>query len=80
MVPVRTVAKRAHRVEYARFRVILTRRRVSDARETHGLITRTVHPVVPPHVDYAITPLGSSAVPAIEVLRAWGAAYRKKRS
>lgn len=48
--------------------------------ETHGLITRTVHPVVPPHVDYAITPLGSSAVPAIEVLRAWGAAYRKKRS
>ena len=48
--------------------------------EAHGLITRTVHPVVPPHVDYAITPLGASAVPAIEVLRAWGAAYRKKRS
>lgn len=48
--------------------------------EAHGLITRTVHPVVPPRVDYAITPLGSSAVPAIEVLRAWGAAYRKKRS
>jgi DNA-binding HxlR family transcriptional regulator len=48
--------------------------------EAHGLITRTVHPVVPPHVDYAITPLGRTAVPAIEVLRAWGAHFRKRRS
>ena len=48
--------------------------------EGHGLITRTVHPVVPPHVDYAITPLGRSAVPAIEVLRAWGASFRKRRA
>jgi DNA-binding HxlR family transcriptional regulator len=48
--------------------------------EAHGLISRTVHPVVPPHVDYAITPLGRSAVPAIEVLRAWGASFRKRRS
>jgi DNA-binding HxlR family transcriptional regulator len=48
--------------------------------EAHGLITRTVHPVVPPHVDYAITPLGRSAVPAIEILRAWGATFRKRRS
>jgi DNA-binding HxlR family transcriptional regulator len=48
--------------------------------EAHGLITRTVHPVVPPHVDYAITPLGRSAVPAIEILRAWGASFRKRRS
>lgn len=26
--------------------------------ERDGLLTRTVHPVVPPHVDYALTPLG----------------------
>lgn len=26
--------------------------------EADGLITRTVHPVVPPHVDYALTELG----------------------
>ncbi|HBK46677.1 MAG TPA: transcriptional regulator [Xanthomonadaceae bacterium] len=26
--------------------------------EEDGLIKRTVHPVVPPHVDYALTPLG----------------------
>ena len=48
--------------------------------ERHGLITRTVHPVVPPHVDYALTPLGQSAVPIIEALRQWGAAFRRRRS
>ncbi len=47
--------------------------------ERHGLMTRTVHPVVPPHVDYEITPLGRTAVPAIEALRTWGAAYRRRR-
>lgn len=26
--------------------------------EQDGLIRRTVHPVIPPHVDYALTPLG----------------------
>jgi len=27
--------------------------------ERDGLVERTVHPVVPPHVDYSLTPLGS---------------------
>lgn len=48
--------------------------------ERHGLITRTVHPVVPPHVDYAITPLGVTTLPAIEALREWGQLYRRKRA
>lgn len=48
--------------------------------EQHGLITRTVHPVVPPHVDYAITPLGRTTVPVIELLRTWGASFRRKRA
>ncbi len=47
--------------------------------EQHGLITRTVHPVVPPHVDYAITPLGRTTVPIIAALRTGGAAYRRRR-
>lgn len=46
--------------------------------EVAELLTRTVHPVVPPHVDYAITPLGRTALPAIEALRSWGAVYRKR--
>ncbi|HEX4931544.1 MAG TPA: helix-turn-helix domain-containing protein [Gemmatimonadaceae bacterium] len=45
--------------------------------EDAGLLTRTVHPVIPPHVDYAITELGRTAIPAIEALRAWGAKYRR---
>lgn len=28
--------------------------------EEDGLVSRTVHPVIPPHVDYALTPLGHS--------------------
>ena len=46
--------------------------------ERDGLIVRTVHPVVPPHVDYAITDLGRSALPAIEALREWGGFFRKR--
>lgn len=45
--------------------------------ERDGLLTRTVHAVVPPHVDYAVTPLGTTAVPAIDALRAWGATLRR---
>ncbi|MBL8750349.1 MAG: helix-turn-helix transcriptional regulator [Planctomycetes bacterium] len=30
------------------------------AMERDGLVLRTVHPVVPPHVDYALTPMGDS--------------------
>jgi DNA-binding HxlR family transcriptional regulator len=47
--------------------------------ERAGLVSRTVHPVVPPHVDYAITTLGLTTIPAIDALRAWGTLYRKRR-
>lgn len=41
------------------------------ALERDGLLTRTVHPVVPPRVDYALTPLGSTLVPTVRALLAW---------
>ena len=46
--------------------------------ERDGLVTRTVHAVVPPRVDYTITRMGQSAVPVIEQLRSWGAKFRRK--
>jgi DNA-binding HxlR family transcriptional regulator len=39
--------------------------------ERDGLVTRTVHPVVPPRVDYALTALGVSLQGLLESLRVW---------
>ena len=39
--------------------------------EAHGLLTRTVHPVVPPHVDYALTPMGASINEPLAELCGW---------
>jgi DNA-binding HxlR family transcriptional regulator len=39
--------------------------------EHSGLISRTVHPAVPPHVDYALTALGFSAAVPLRELRVW---------
>lgn len=44
--------------------------------ERDGLVTRTVHPVVPPRVDYELTPLGASLLEAIAPLVAWTRAHR----
>jgi len=44
--------------------------------EADGLVTRAVYPEVPPRVEYAITELGRTAIPAIDTMRDWGARYR----
>ncbi len=43
--------------------------------ERDGLVTRTVHPVVPPHVDYRLTPLGESLGEALCGLWIWAEAH-----
>lgn len=45
------------------------------ALEADGLIARTVYPVVPPRVDYALTPTGRTLVPLIERLTEWAATH-----
>jgi DNA-binding HxlR family transcriptional regulator len=40
--------------------------------EEAGVLSRTVFAVVPPRVDYALTPLGLSLEPVIVALREWG--------
>ena len=45
--------------------------------EKDGLVTRFVHEVVPPRVDYELTRYGKSAIKLIEELRQWGLAAMK---
>lgn len=40
--------------------------------ESEGFISRKVYPVVPPKVEYTITPRGSRAVEIIEIIRQYG--------
>ena len=39
--------------------------------ERDGLVRRTVHPVVPPRVDYELTPLGATLHDTIRALVTW---------
>ncbi|QEE47183.1 helix-turn-helix transcriptional regulator [Rhizobium sp. WL3] len=40
--------------------------------ELAGLVARTVYPVVPPRVDYSLTPLGRSLEPVLQAIGRWG--------
>jgi DNA-binding HxlR family transcriptional regulator len=44
------------------------------ALERDGLIDRKVYPVIPPRVDYSLTPLGRSLLQAVRQLVAWSEA------
>src|SRR3954466_13382486 len=44
--------------------------------ERDGLVRRTVHAVVPPRVDYDLTPLGLPLLQAVEPLVAWTRDHR----
>lgn len=39
--------------------------------ERDGFVVRTAHPVVPPHVEYALTPLGQDVAPLVAALADW---------
>ncbi len=39
--------------------------------ERNGLVKRVVYPVVPPKVEYSLTPLGLTLIEPIQALRAW---------
>ena len=39
--------------------------------EEDGLVVRTVHPEVPPRVEYRLTPWGEALCPALEAMLNW---------
>lgn len=46
--------------------------------EEDGIVTRTVYPEVPPRVEYALSDLGESMRPIIDVMWRWGLEYQTR--
>jgi len=46
--------------------------------EADGLVERTVFPVVPPHVEYALSPFGRTLEPVLRAMRDWGTRYKRR--
>ncbi|MFE9633165.1 winged helix-turn-helix transcriptional regulator [Streptomyces sp. NPDC006463] len=46
--------------------------------ERDGLVTRTVHPTVPPQVEYELTELGHSLTVLVKGLADWSLAHRPR--
>ena len=45
--------------------------------EEDGIITRTVYPEVPPHVEYALSEVGETMRPILMAMQEWGMEYKK---
>ena len=45
--------------------------------EQHGLISKTIFPELPPHVEYSLTNLGTSVLPLITQLGLWADSNQK---
>jgi DNA-binding HxlR family transcriptional regulator len=45
--------------------------------EVDGIVSRHVHAVVPPHVDYSLTDKGQQLKDVIMALHAWGQSHRR---
>lgn len=69
------LAERSHRFNELWRKIDGVSRRVMTVTlrrlERDGLVLRTVHPTVPPRVDYELTPLGASLHQAVQVLSDW---------
>ncbi|GAA1531356.1 DNA-binding HxlR family transcriptional regulator [Microbacterium ginsengiterrae] len=46
--------------------------------EEDGIVERTVHPEVPPRVEYALTELGHSLGPIVAAMDQWGAEFEAR--
>src|SRR5215469_5867984 len=47
--------------------------------ERDGLISRTIYPIVPPKVEYQLTPMGRSLLEPLRQLCLWAKAHRNER-
>ena len=49
------------------------------ALEADGLISRKIYPVMPPKVEYSVTPLGETLRPVLNAMGDWGQSYALPR-
>lgn len=47
--------------------------------EADGIVVRTVHPEIPPRVEYALSALGRSLSRVMEELEEWGIRYQEEQ-
>ena len=47
--------------------------------EGDGIVVRTIYAEIPPKVEYALSELGESLRPIIEVMEKWGTAYKARK-
>ena len=43
--------------------------------EADAVIERKIFPVIPPHVEYKLSPVGASLMPILTAMAEWGAAH-----
>lgn len=48
--------------------------------ELQELVHREVYPIVPPKVEYSLTPLGKSLMPVLVAMRDWGTNYLRSKN
>ncbi len=45
--------------------------------ESDGLISRKIYPQVPPKVEYSLTQYGTTLMPVLKTMEAWGEVHKK---
>lgn len=46
--------------------------------QEHGIIEKTIYPVLPPHVEYKLTEFGTCLLPITLAMEKWGNEYRDR--
>lgn len=60
----------------SKWKLLILRNLMMRSMEEDGLITRTVYPEVPPRVEYALSDLGETMRPILDVMQEWGTNYK----